>query len=101
MAAGLCPAYPVTVVYSSESPTNPGGIGRPTGTWLTSITSGAGAELLATPQELLDAIDRIPSMKATDTFRTPHAIWDTWVTIAALVSILAAEWWLRKRFNLL
>ena len=68
---------------------------------LEGIASAPGGELVGTPQELLDAIDRIPSMKATDTFRTPHPIWDTWVTIALVLSLLSTEWWLRKRFNLL
>ncbi len=40
-------------------------------------------------------------MKATDTFRTPHAIWDTWATVVLLLTVLALEWYLRKRFNLL
>jgi hypothetical protein len=68
---------------------------------LDAIASAEGGELLATPQELLAAAARIPSMKATDTFRTPHAIWDTWATVVLLVSLLALEWYLRKRFNLL
>jgi len=70
-------------------------------TELQSIASAAGGELLATPGELLDRVEEIPSLKVTDVFRTPHAIWDTWVTIAALVGLLATEWWLRKRWNLL
>ena len=49
----------------------------------------------------LAALDRIPSRSATDTFRTPHAMWDGWPTIVFLLVVLSLEWLLRKRFNLL
>lgn len=68
---------------------------------LKAIASAEGGELVSLPRDLLAAVDRIPSMKATDTFRTPHAIWDTWATVVLLVTVLALEWYLRKRFNLL
>lgn len=68
---------------------------------LSAIASAVGGELLDTPAQLLAALDRIPSRSATDTFRTPHAIWDGWATVAFLLVILSVEWLLRKRFNLL
>ncbi|MFO1076518.1 MAG: hypothetical protein U1E73_02195 [Planctomycetota bacterium] len=54
-----------------------------------------------TPAQLLAALDEIPSRSATDTFRTPHAIWDGWATVVFVLTLLAIEWILRKRFNLL
>ena len=42
-----------------------------------------------------------PSRSATDTFRTPHAMWDGWPTVVFLLVVLSLEWLLRKRFNLL
>ena len=68
---------------------------------LAAIATAPGGQLCRSPSELLEAIGRIPSMKTTEVFRTPHAVWDTWVTIAVILSVLAAEWWLRKRVNLL
>ncbi len=68
---------------------------------LAAIAGADGGELFATPQELLAALDRIPSRSATDTFRTPHAVWDGWPTIFFVLVLLSIEWLLRKRFNLL
>lgn len=68
---------------------------------LTAIASAPGGALLSTPRELLDAVRRIPSLTATDVFKTPHAIWDSWLTVVLLLGVLAAEWLLRKRSNLL
>ncbi len=68
---------------------------------LTGISGAEGGKLIRNPTELLAAVRAIPSMSTTDVFRTPHPIWDTWVTVALLVALLALEWWLRKRFNLL
>ncbi|MBL8727108.1 MAG: VWA domain-containing protein [Planctomycetes bacterium] len=68
---------------------------------LAAIAGAVGGELCATPQALLAAADRIPSRSATDTFRTPHAMWDGWPTIAFVLLVLSLEWLLRKRFNLL
>ncbi|MDO8348806.1 MAG: hypothetical protein Q7T30_01115 [Planctomycetota bacterium] len=68
---------------------------------LAAIAATAGGQLFDTPAQLLAALDGIPSRSATDTFRTPHAIWDGWVTIAFLLVVLSLEWLLRKRFNLL
>jgi hypothetical protein len=51
--------------------------------------------------DLLTALDEIPSRSATDTYRTPHAVWDGWGTVAFMLTALALEWLLRKRFNLL
>jgi hypothetical protein len=68
---------------------------------LAAITAATGGELLDTPAQLLAALERIPSRTAIDTFRTPHAIWDGWLTIAFILVVLSLEWLLRKRFNLL
>lgn len=68
---------------------------------LAAVAAATGGRLLETPQELLTALDDVPSRSATDTFRTPHAIWDGWGTVTFLLAALALEWILRKRFNLL
>jgi len=68
---------------------------------LAAIAGATGGELFDTPAQLLAALDRIPSRSATDTFRTPHAIWDGWPTITIVLLLLSVEWLLRKRFNLL
>jgi hypothetical protein len=68
---------------------------------LAAIAAAPGGELFDTPQQLLAALDRIPSRTAIDTWRTPHAIWDGWPTIVFVTGVLALEWLLRKRFNLL
>jgi len=68
---------------------------------LASIASVEGGALLRTPQDLMAALDRVPSRTTTDTYRTPHALWDSWITLALIVTLLSLEWWLRKRFNLL
>lgn len=68
---------------------------------LTAVASAPDGELLRTPQELFEALPDIPSMRTAEVFRTPHAVWDTWLTIVAILALLATEWWLRKWFNLL
>ena len=68
---------------------------------LAAIAGVTGGQLFETPAELLAALDRIPSRSATDTFRTPHAMWDGWPTITIVLLLLSIEWLLRKRFNLL
>ncbi len=68
---------------------------------LAAIAAAVGGELCETPAALLAAADKIPSRSATDTFRTPHALWDGWPTIVFVLLVLSIEWLLRKRFNLL
>ncbi len=68
---------------------------------LATIAGAIGGELFDDPRALLAALDRVPSRSATDTFRTPHALWDGWPTITFVLMVLALEWLLRKRFNLL
>ena len=68
---------------------------------LATLAQATGGELMATPQALLQALERIPSRTATDTFRTPHAVWDGWPTVVFVLCVLSLEWLLRKRFNLL
>lgn len=68
---------------------------------LLAVAAVPGGELLATPQDLLQALDRIEARSATDTFRMPHPVWDGWSTIVLVLVLLSIEWLLRKRFNLL
>ena len=68
---------------------------------LAAIAGATGGRLLEKPADLLAALDEIPSRSATDTYRTPHAVWDGWGTVAFMLTALALEWLLRKRFNLL
>jgi hypothetical protein len=68
---------------------------------LAAIAATAGGALFETPKQLLAALGDIPSRSATDTFRTPHAVWDGWPTILFVLVVLSLEWLLRKRFNLL
>ena len=65
------------------------------------FAAAKGGELFDTPAQLLAALDRIPSRSATDTFRTPHPLWDGWVTVMFLIVVLCIEWILRKKWNLL
>jgi len=83
----------VRAAVESEGPVDTGA--------LAAIAGVEGGVLVRSPGELLDAVRRVPSLTATDVYLTPHAIWDTWVTVVLLVTVLAAEWWLRKRFNLM
>jgi hypothetical protein len=68
---------------------------------LASIAACNGGRLCDTADQLLRALDEVPSRSATDTFRTPHALWDGWTTVTFILAVLALEWLLRKRFNLL
>ncbi|MCR9244411.1 MAG: VWA domain-containing protein [bacterium] len=68
---------------------------------LAAIAAATGGQLFDTPAELLKALDEIPSRSATDTFRTPHPLWDGMATVIFLIIVLSIEWILRKRFNLL
>ncbi|MFK7739429.1 MAG: hypothetical protein AB8H80_03830 [Planctomycetota bacterium] len=68
---------------------------------LAAIAGANGGELFDSPAELIAALDRVASRSATDTYRTPHALWDGWPTITIVLLLLSLEWLLRKRFNLL
>lgn len=68
---------------------------------LSGIAGIEGGQLVQDPTKLLAAVQQIPSMTATDVFLTPYPIWDTWLTVTLLVAVLALEWWLRKRYNLM
>ncbi|MFM1874132.1 MAG: hypothetical protein RL398_3554 [Planctomycetota bacterium] len=68
---------------------------------LAAIAAAPGGELFETPEALLRALDRVPARTVIDTVRTPHALWDGWFTVLFVVVVLAIEWILRKRFNLL
>ncbi|HLQ36449.1 MAG TPA: hypothetical protein VK348_01510, partial [Planctomycetota bacterium] len=68
---------------------------------LAAMAAANGGQLLDTPSQLLAALDQIQSRSATDTFRTPHPMWDGWSTVVFMLTALGLEWLLRKRFNLL
>jgi hypothetical protein len=68
---------------------------------LSAVAAATGGRLFDTPAQLLKALDEIPSRSATDTYRTPHPLWDGWGTVLFMLTALALEWLLRKRFNLL
>jgi len=68
---------------------------------LAAIAGASGGVMFDSPAALMAALDDVPSRSATDTFRTPHAVWDGWPTIALVLALLSIEWLLRKRFNLL
>lgn len=68
---------------------------------LAAIAAATGGMLCETPAALLAAAGEIPSRSATDTYRTPHALWDGWPTIVFVLLALSLEWLLRKRWNLL
>ena len=46
-------------------------------------------------------MDAIGSATRIETFTSAQTLWDSWLTIAALLAVLGLEWWLRKRSNLL
>ncbi|MCC6669447.1 MAG: hypothetical protein IT458_00180 [Planctomycetes bacterium] len=68
---------------------------------LSALCTAPGAQLLTTAAQLRAELAKLPSATTIDVFRTPHALWDGMVTVLLLLSVLAAEWLLRKRFNLL
>lgn len=68
---------------------------------LGAIAEAEGGRLLTTPSELLAAVEKIPSRTTTELFKTPHAMWDSWLTVALILVLLSLEWILRKRWNLL
>ena len=68
---------------------------------LGAISGAKGGKLLDTPSELLTAIDAVPSRTTIELFKTQHAMWDSWITIAVILVLLSVEWLLRKMWNLL
>lgn len=68
---------------------------------LGAIAAVPGGLLCSNPEQLTAAARQIESMSVIDTFSSSHAVWDSWVTVAIILSLLAAEWVLRKRSNLL
>ena len=68
---------------------------------LGAIAAAKGGELLDAPSNLLKAVEAVPSRTTIEKFRTPHAMWDSWLTVALILTLLAIEWWLRKLWNLL
>ncbi len=68
---------------------------------LQAISATRNGKLMELPAELDEAVDSVPSRTTIETFRTPHAVWDSWVTVALILTLLTVEWWLRKRWNLL
>ena len=68
---------------------------------LGALANVEGGQLLSRPSELPEAALAIEPGTRIETFKNAQAVWDSWVTIALLLSLLAVEWWLRKRSNLL
>ncbi len=68
---------------------------------LASIASAPGGRLVERPSELAAALGGIASQTRIESFTSSDALWDAWWTVAALLLVLALEWWLRKRSNLL
>lgn len=68
---------------------------------LTAIAGAPGGVLVRDPATFYAALDAIPAATRIETFTTARTLWDGWVTIALITTLLAAEWWLRKRVNLL
>ncbi len=83
----------VAASVEKEGPVNLGELGA--------IAAARNGQLLRSPKDLLQSLDSIVSRTTTETFRIPRALWDHWFTVAVILSLLAAEWWLRKRWNLL
>ncbi|MEE2887561.1 MAG: VWA domain-containing protein [Planctomycetota bacterium] len=83
----------IAAAVEKEGPVNVSELGA--------IAQAQGGKLVETPTELLQAVDAIPSRTTTELFKTPHAMWDSWMTIAVILVLLSIEWWLRKRWNLL
>ncbi len=68
---------------------------------LSAIAAAPGGVLVRDPAGFLAAVEAIPSATRIETFTTARTLWDGWVTIVLITALLAAEWWLRKRVNLL
>lgn len=68
---------------------------------LGAIAAAPGGATFSSPLTFAAAARAIPSMAITDTTASRHPIWDSWVTILVILGLLSAEWWLRKRSNLL
>ncbi|MGA1522670.1 MAG: hypothetical protein ACO4CZ_01750, partial [Planctomycetota bacterium] len=68
---------------------------------LSAIAAAPGGVLIRDPAGFLAAVEAIPSATRIETFTTARTLWDGWVTIVLITALLAAEWWLRKRVNLL
>jgi hypothetical protein len=68
---------------------------------LTAIAGAPGGVLVRDPEGFRAALESIPSATRIESFTTARTLWDGWVTIALITVLLAAEWWLRKRVNLL
>jgi hypothetical protein len=68
---------------------------------LAAIAGAPGGVLVGDPADFLGAVEAIPSATRIETFTTARTLWDGWVTIVLILTLLAAEWWIRKRVNLL
>ncbi len=60
-------------------------------------TTGGRYLPLADFARLVEAVDTTPSRR---TIRKEVELWDTWLTPLVFVSLVAGEWWLRRRRNL-
>ncbi len=68
---------------------------------LTAIAAAPGGVLVARPDEALTAIDAIRAETRIEPYTNSRTLWDSWWTLGALTLVLALEWWIRKRSNLL
>ena len=66
---------------------------------LEDLAAVPGGAVLDTPADLIAAAADIPSMRAVDTYRTPHPVWDTWITIAVLLSLLTNDLYRKARLD--
>jgi hypothetical protein len=69
--------------------------------WFAEIASGTSAILVTDPRLFRDALTTIESRTTIETSRVARPLWDHGLTIAVLLAVLAFEWLLRKRSNLL
>ena len=68
---------------------------------LAAVASAPGGVLVGSPDQLATALATIKSQTRIESFTSSDPIWDAWWTVATLLGVLALEWWLRKRSNLL
>ena len=68
---------------------------------LAAIAAAPNGRLVERPNELAAACAGIASQTRIESFTSSDTLWDAWWTVAALLGVLALEWWIRKRSNLL
>ncbi|MBK8980536.1 MAG: hypothetical protein IPM29_31930 [Planctomycetes bacterium] len=68
---------------------------------LAAIAGVPGGTLVERPADLLAAADTIRAETRIQPFTSSRTLWDSWYSVILLTAVLACEWWLRKRSNLL